>query len=115
MFFFGGGVMGADGFIGSTYNLIPDLYIRLLNAVKAGELAKAEEIANLANDTLEILLAHNYMPVLKDMMNRIGVKVGRNRRPFYPNSGEVTADCVAKLCELKAKHDFSGIRLFENL
>lgn len=113
--FLAGAVMGADGFIGSTYNLIPDLYIRLLDAVKAGELARAEEIANLANDTLEILLAHNYMPVLKDMMNHIGVKVGSNRRPFYPNSEQVTADCVAKLRELKAKHDFSGIRLFENL
>ena len=113
--FLAGAVMGADGFIGSTYNLIPDLYIRLLDAVKAGDLARAEEIANLANDTLEILLAHNYMPVLKDMMNHIGVKVGSNRRPFYPNSVEVTADCVAKLRELKAKHDFSGIRLFDRL
>ncbi len=113
--FLAGAVMGADGFIGSTYNLIPDLYIRLLEAVQAGDIRKAEELANLANDTLEILLAHNYMPQLKNMMNHIGVQVGPNRRPFYPNAAEVNADCVAQLAALAAKHDFSGIRLFEKL
>lgn len=113
--FLAGAVMGADGFIGSTYNLIPDLYIRLLNAVKSGDIRKAEEIADLANDTLEILLAHNYMPVLKNMMNHIGVQVGPNRRPFYPNTDETVADCIAKLQNLKEKHDFSGIMLFDKL
>ena len=113
--FLAGAVMGADGFIGSTYNLIPDLYIRLLDAVKAGDIRKAEEIANLANDTLEVLLAHNYMPMLRYMTDRFAVKIGPNCRPFYPNPEEVNADCIAKLRALKEKHDFSGILLYDRL
>lgn len=113
--FLAGAVMGADGFIGSTYNLIPDLYGRLLAAVQAGELDRATMLANMANDTLEILLAHNYMPVLKNLMNAIGIPAGYNRRPFYPNDEETVADCIAKLRELKAEHDFSGIALFDRL
>ena len=113
--FLASSVMGADGFIGSTYNLLPDLYARLLNAVKAGDINKAKEIAAITNDALEILLAHNYLPVLKEMLNHVGVQVGPNRRPFYTNEEKVTADCIAKLRELKSKYDLSGIFLFDRL
>ncbi len=113
--FLAGAVMGADGFIGSTYNLLPELYIRLLSEVKAGALDKAMETAALANDALEILLAHNYMPALKNMLNRMGCQVGGNRRPFYPNSDETINECVNALRQLAKEKDLSGIALFDAL
>ena len=39
-------VMGAHGGIGGTYGVMPELYVKLYNLVKAGDLATAREIQN---------------------------------------------------------------------
>ncbi len=39
-------VMGAQGGIGGTYGVMPQLYVKLYNLVKAGDLATAREIQN---------------------------------------------------------------------
>ena len=95
MFYFGTDEMflaaaasGTDGGIGSTYNLIGDVYIGIEQAVAAGDLATARALQRKANDLIALLLKHGVMPGLKYAMNRIGVPVGPSREPFRALSAE---------------------------
>ena len=75
---------GTDGGIGSTYNLIGDVYVGIRAAVEEGDIATARELQAKANDLIEILIETGVVPGLKHAMNRIGVPVGGCRRPFRP-------------------------------
>ena len=75
---------GTDGGIGSTYNLIGDVYVGIRAAVEEGDIATARALQTKANDLIEILIQTGVVPGLKHAMNRLGVPVGGCRRPFRP-------------------------------
>jgi len=73
---------GTDGGIGSTYNLIGDVYAGIKAAVDRGEIEAARALQAKANSLVEILLQTGVVPGLKYALNRLGVPVGGCRRPF---------------------------------
>ncbi len=75
---------GTDGGIGSTYNLIGDVYVGIRPAVEEGDIATARMLQAKANDLIGILLQTGVIPGLKHAMNRLDVPVGACRRPFRP-------------------------------
>ncbi len=86
--FLGAAAMGSDGGIGSTYNLIGDVYVGIEEAVAAGDIARARTLQGKANDLIAILLRAGVVPGLKHALNRLGVPVGDCRAPFRKPSGE---------------------------
>ncbi len=80
--FIGAAAAGTDGGIGSTYNLIGDVYLGIEQAVKVGDISEARALQRKANDLIAILLRAGVVPGLKYALNRIGVPVGPCRRPF---------------------------------
>jgi N-acetylneuraminate lyase len=80
--FLGAAAMGADGGIGSTYNLIGDIYIAVEQAVMAGNIDEARACQAAANDFIAILLEVGVIPGLKYCLTRLGVPVGPCRAPF---------------------------------
>jgi N-acetylneuraminate lyase len=86
--FLGAAAMGTDGGIGSTYNLIGDVYVGIQNAVAAGNIDEARQLQRKANDLISILLKTGVLPGLKHALNRLGVPVGPCREPFSPPSAE---------------------------
>ncbi len=85
--FLGATAMGSDGGIGSTYNLIGDIYVGIERAVAAGEPEEARALQRKANDLIAILIRAGVVPGLKHALNRLGVPVGPCRQPFQPPSG----------------------------
>lgn len=79
---------GADGGIGSTYNLIGDVYIGISDAVAAGDIDKARQLQSISNELVQLLLTTGVLPGLKHALNRLGVPVGPCRQPFSPPSNE---------------------------
>jgi len=79
---------GTDGGIGSTYNLIGDVYVGIEQAVADGDLATARALQRKANDLIALLLQHGVIPGLKYTLNRIGVPVGPCRAPARPPSAD---------------------------
>ena len=73
---------GSDGGIGSTYNLIGDVYVGIEAAVNAGDIDCARSLQAKANALIAILLQTGVMPGLKHAMNRMGIPVGPCRAPF---------------------------------
>ena len=85
--FLGATAMGADGGIGSTYNLIGDFYSQIEIAVKNGDIEYARTLQGKANELIEILLQTGVISGLKHALNKMGIPVGTCRAPFSsPNS-----------------------------
>ncbi len=84
---------GTDGGIGSTYNLIGDVYVGIQAAVKNGDMQLARNLQQKSNTLVEILLETGVLPGLKHALNRLDIPVGPCRRPFSKPS----AQAIAKL------------------
>lgn len=68
--------MGADGGIGSTYNLMGDWYVELYNAFRAGDFQKARETQFRINKVITVLLKHDCIAAIKECMNIMGFDAG---------------------------------------
>lgn len=56
---------GADGIIGSTYNVLTPLFLKLNAQMAAGDVIAARETQKIANKLIFALLARGLMPSLK--------------------------------------------------
>jgi N-acetylneuraminate lyase len=79
---------GARACIGSTLNLMPGLYRELRASQEAGELARALELQNAANEVTEILISFGFMGALREAMRLIGFDCGEPRLPHPPVADE---------------------------
>ena len=89
--FLGAAATGADGGIGSTYNLIGDVYVGIHQAVETGDIVKARQLQAKSNTLVEVLLETGVLPGIKYALNKLGVPVGPCRRPFRPASPQSLA------------------------
>ncbi len=86
------GVLGADGGIGSTYNILGKLYVALDAAVRAGDLARARELQDASQIFVEALLETGVLPGLKAAFRIGGVDVGPTREPMALKMTEQNAE-----------------------
>lgn len=81
----GGLAIGADGGIGGTYGVMPEIYLAIFDAMKRGDVQKAKELQNDACRIIYALCAchGNLYAVMKKVMElREGVLLGGVRRPL---------------------------------
>lgn len=90
--FIGAAAAGSDGGIGSTYNLIGDVYVAIEQAIAAGDIETARRAQGIANDLISILLRGGVIAGLKHCMGHLGVPVGTTRAPFAPVSPNIAAE-----------------------
>lgn len=74
--------LGASGGIGATFNLAPRLYVELYRAHRAGDLAEARRLQELAVGMLGALADGEVYPMLKSAMRVRGLDVGQARFPM---------------------------------
>ena len=91
-------VMGADGGIGSTYNLMPDRFLRLFRAYSEGRLEEARQIQFGINKVVSVLLSHGVIAAVKETLNRMGFDAGS---VAYPGRTFSKADSDAFIAELR--------------
>lgn len=83
--FISGRVIGAEGAIGGTYGVMPELYLKMDEYVRANELEKAREIQYAANEvTYKMCSAHgNMYGVIKAILKiNEGLELGGVRKPL---------------------------------
>lgn len=103
-------VMGAAGGIGGTYGAMPELYIKLYDCVKSGDLAKALEIQNdCCRIIYKMCSGHgNMYAMIKEILRRMGCPdCGSVRAPLaeliesdYP----IADECAAMIRAAIAKY-----------
>ncbi len=90
--------IGADGGIGGTYGVMPELYLAIFDAVKKGDISRARDIQN---DACRIIYAlcgcrGNMYAVIKKVMElRDGLYLGGVRKPLT----DITEDDMPKILE----------------
>ena len=83
--FISGRVIGAEGGIGGTYGAMPELFLKMDEYVKAGELGKACEMQYAVNEIIyKMCSAHgNMYAVIKDVLKKNeGLELGGVREPL---------------------------------
>ena len=107
--------LGVDGIIGSFYNCIPDLYLRIWDAVKASDQPLATALQRKA---LKVIMtgvdSGSMMACLKLWLREAGVMAGFARRPFTNFTPEEREKLVRKLLLIDEEESI-GLRLAEQI
>ena len=76
--------IGADGGIGGTYAVMPELYLKIKELVDAGDMKKAREIQNDADRIIYAMCeCHgNLYAVMKEILKSRGLELGGVRKPL---------------------------------
>jgi N-acetylneuraminate lyase len=83
-------LMGADGGIGSTYNLIPEEFVRLYELSQAGKWEEALVVQGRVNELIDVVLRFPLNPAVKLLLQWSGIDCGTCARPRRDlNSAEV--------------------------
>lgn len=80
--FLAGLSMGADGGIGSTYNIMADKFVKIKELFDAGKIAEAQEIQKVANAIITALCKVGVMQGEKAVLTLLGYDFGDARPPY---------------------------------
>lgn len=106
---------GADGLIGSFYNLMPEVFIDIYNAVKKNDLEKAKAIQANATHVIMYCVQYNYLSLMKEALGWIGVEAGYCRKPFNNLTEEEMTKVKADLTTMKKELNITGIEFMDAL
>jgi N-acetylneuraminate lyase len=71
--YIGGALMGADGAIGSTYNMMPGLFVEMFDQISAGVWSAVHGVQSDANDVIAHMIQYDVIAYEKYMLYLQGV------------------------------------------
>lgn len=93
--------LGVDGIIGSFYNVIPDLYLKIWKAVKASDIPEATRLQTKAVHVIFAgIRSGSMMACMKVWLRGAGIPAGYSRRPFSNFSEEEEQKLLAELAAI---------------
>jgi len=84
-------LLGADGGVGSTYNVMPGVYAAICAAAAAGGWDEARRLQYQATRIINVLKRFGVFPSIKAILGRAGFTVGACRQPIEPLQGDPAA------------------------
>ncbi|QQO09536.1 dihydrodipicolinate synthase family protein [Breznakiella homolactica] len=106
---------GADGIIGSFYNLIPEPFLDIYKAVQEGNLFAAAEKQRIANAIIMHTLDRGFQVGIKAEMQWMGLDAGYCREPFGRLEPAMEAKYKEDFRELKKQLAVTGIPFLDKL
>lgn len=70
-------LMGADGGIGTIYNIVPELFMRLYESAQQGRWDDARQVQAQINELIRIIVRYPVFPATKAILSWVGVDCGR--------------------------------------
>lgn len=100
--FVGGRIMGADAGIGGTYAVMPRLFLRMDEALRAGDIEGAKSSQFAINEIIYLMCSAkgNLYAVMKHILALNGLDVGSVRAPLLalqPGDKEIASQCQLKI------------------
>lgn len=77
-----GFLLGADGVIGSTYNVTGKHVKDMVKELESGNAHRARRIQNHLTDCIECIVSNNLYPTLKGLLTFDGVQASYMKKPF---------------------------------
>ncbi len=108
--FISGRVIGAQGAIGGTYGAMPELFLKMDDCLKAGQIEKAREIQYAVNEIIaKMCSAHgNMYGVIKAILKiNEGLELGGVRKPLpslTKDDGSIVAQAASMIQAAKAAY-----------
>jgi len=100
---------GADGLIGSFYNLMPELFMDIYEAVNNNDLKTARIKQQNAVRIIKYSVQYDFYSLMRLALGWLGVNAGYSRRPFKNYGAEKEAEFKAEFKKLKDKYQIEGI------
>ncbi len=88
---------GCSGMILASANVFPEVWQRVFQAVREGDLATAREWQMRVQKLARIFCRHGGGVAVKAALNMMGIKVGRPRRPLKPTGGALLHETRAEI------------------
>lgn len=86
--------LGCRGAVGSTYNIMAPLYTQLIDAFDSGDLPEARRLQRISMKVINLLSGtRSFNSALKEVMNMIGLNLGKVRSPLK----NITSEKITKL------------------
>lgn len=109
-------LIGVDGIVGSFYNLIPDLFIRINEAIKNNEVKKAYDLQKDAVRIITYLVdGGNMVAGIKAVLREAGISSGYARKPFINFYDEDQRNLAKGLVDLADKYKMEDIKVIDLL
>ncbi|WP_311481153.1 dihydrodipicolinate synthase family protein [uncultured Anaerococcus sp.] len=109
-------LVGVDGIVGSFYNLIPDLFLKIDGSIKNNEVAKAYALQKNAVRIISYLVdGGNMVAGIKAVLREAGINAGYARKPFINFYGEDQKNLARGLVDLANKYDMKNIHVIDKL
>jgi N-acetylneuraminate lyase len=91
----GGLLFGASGGVGSTYNVMPEVFVAIYEAAQAGDIALARRLQRIVNLLIEKLEPHDFLAFLREVLRLQGVDIGVSRMPL-PSLTDAAAQTIVR-------------------
>lgn len=103
-------ISGADGIVGSFYNIMPELFINIYDAVKNKDLDEAQRLQKQAVEVIMYALQlPSFYAGMKVILKWMGINAGYCRRPFENLTEEDEVKFKEGFKKLKETYDLKGI------
>lgn len=79
---------GAHGGIGTTYNLMPDVFLTIHRLFRENRIPEAQKVQSLANRVIRVILKYGVLSACKELIRCGGLAYGICRKPFLPLNEE---------------------------
>ena len=94
--------VGVDGAVGSTYNILPKLFLELYDAFCRSDMRAARELQAQGNRIIDTYVKYGGIPALREILRQMGYDCGYCRRPL----GRLSSDQVASMSAELRDHGF---------
>jgi N-acetylneuraminate lyase len=84
-------LMGANGGIGTFYNVMPELFVQAYRCAASGDWSKARAVQEQINQVIYVTLQLPCFPAIKEILRWRGIDCGRCIRPRAPLTSEQAA------------------------
>lgn len=110
---FSGLCFGADGIIGSFYNVIPELYRGIYDCVQASDIPGGVRLQRIADEVIFAALQYDLPSSIYALMKWRGLDAGYSRRPFRNYRDEELADLKRALRDIRDNYHAEELNVFK--
>ena len=97
--------VGADGIIGSFYNVMPELFKKIYAAVKGNDIKAARRLQQIGTEIILECVKYDYLALMRNMIGWQGVDAGFSRRPFRNYDDSELDGLKAYLLSVREKYN----------
>ena len=90
---------GANGGIGSTYNIIFPLINEVYQSFQSGNIEQAREAQKKADKIIRVILKYSVIPVVKAVLEERGIEVGNASFPMVKYTAEQRKQIIADMTQ----------------